>query len=332
MKSATDRSPGPGSHRYPIDFSGDSVISWETLDFQPEFTATASNIGYGWWSHDIGGHIFSSLDDQLMARWAQFGVLSPINRLHSTKNEFGSKEPWHFRAETETVMRQCLRMRHRLIPYLHSENLSGHRNLCPLIRPVYWTHPEWEESYVDRNEYWFGSQLLVRPVTTKRNTATGLATTRTWLPPLAEGLRWVDLLTGLTYTPQRFVTMARSIDEVPVLAKPGTIVPTATDPLTKEDIPTDLTLVVVPGAAGHFDLLEDGDELRRTPLDLDANGMLRIGPSEGSGPNVVRRWRVSVHSGGHPVTIDLGEHRQAPEPLRNALLEIVWAIPSERLN
>ena len=48
---------------------------------------------YGWWSHDIGGHLFGSRDDELMARWAQFGVLSPINRLHST--EIGSKEPWH---------------------------------------------------------------------------------------------------------------------------------------------------------------------------------------------------------------------------------------------
>ena len=52
------RYAGPGSHRYPIGFSGDTVISWASLAFQPEFTATASNIGYGWWSHDIGGHFW----------------------------------------------------------------------------------------------------------------------------------------------------------------------------------------------------------------------------------------------------------------------------------
>ena len=50
------RYAGIGSHRYPIGFSGDTVITWESLDFQPYFTATASNAGYGWWSHDIGGH------------------------------------------------------------------------------------------------------------------------------------------------------------------------------------------------------------------------------------------------------------------------------------
>ena len=49
------RYAGPGSHRYPVGFSGDAIITWDSLRFQPQFTATASNIGYGWWSHDIGG-------------------------------------------------------------------------------------------------------------------------------------------------------------------------------------------------------------------------------------------------------------------------------------
>lgn len=54
------RYAGPGSHRYPVGFSGDTVISWATLAFQPHFTATAGNIGYGWWSHDTGGHFFGA--------------------------------------------------------------------------------------------------------------------------------------------------------------------------------------------------------------------------------------------------------------------------------
>ena len=48
---------GLGNHRYPIGFSGDTVVTWESLAFQPYFTATAANVGYGWWSHDIGGHM-----------------------------------------------------------------------------------------------------------------------------------------------------------------------------------------------------------------------------------------------------------------------------------
>ena len=75
---------GPGSHRYPVGFSGDTVVTWASLEFQPEFTATASNIGYGWWSHDLGGHMGGGRSDELVARWAQYGVFSPIFRLHST--------------------------------------------------------------------------------------------------------------------------------------------------------------------------------------------------------------------------------------------------------
>jgi hypothetical protein len=78
------RFSGPGSHRYPVGFSGDSVVSWASLEFQPEFTATSSNIGYGWWSHDIGGHMLGGRNDELVTRWVQYGVFSPIFRLHST--------------------------------------------------------------------------------------------------------------------------------------------------------------------------------------------------------------------------------------------------------
>jgi alpha-glucosidase (family GH31 glycosyl hydrolase) len=79
------RFAGPGSQRYPVGFSGDTIVSWASLEFQPEFTATASNIGYGWWSHDIGGHMGGGRSDELVTRWVQYGVFSPIFRLHSTQ-------------------------------------------------------------------------------------------------------------------------------------------------------------------------------------------------------------------------------------------------------
>ncbi|MDS5386307.1 glycoside hydrolase family 31 protein [Streptococcus pneumoniae] len=90
------RYAGPGSHRYPVGFSGDTIISWNSLRFQPYFTATASNIGYSWWSHDIGGHMLGDYDEELQTRWLQFGVFSPITRLHSSRSPFNSKEPWFF--------------------------------------------------------------------------------------------------------------------------------------------------------------------------------------------------------------------------------------------
>lgn len=67
---------GLGNHRYPIGFSGDTLVYWTALQFQPYMTATASNVLYGWWSHDIGGHMGGETEPELYARWVQFGALS----------------------------------------------------------------------------------------------------------------------------------------------------------------------------------------------------------------------------------------------------------------
>ena len=77
---------GLGNHRYHIGFSGDTIVGWEALQFQPFMTATASNVLYGWWSHDIGGHMGGATEPELYARWVQFGAVSPVLRLHSTKD------------------------------------------------------------------------------------------------------------------------------------------------------------------------------------------------------------------------------------------------------
>src|SRR5215469_2514183 len=86
------RYAGPGSHRYPIGFSGDTIVSCASLEFQPEFTNCAANIGYGWRSHDIGGHMQGIKDDELATRWVQYGVFSPIMRLHSRSRDYATMQ------------------------------------------------------------------------------------------------------------------------------------------------------------------------------------------------------------------------------------------------
>jgi len=166
------RYAGPGSHRYPLGFSGDSHSTWESLEFQPYLTLTASNIGYTWWSHDIGGHLGGIRDDEMIARWVQFGVFSPINRLHSCPNEMMSKEPWNYMRETEAVMKNFLRLRHELVPYLYTMNYRTHKYSEPLLTPMYYKHPEVGMLYPDiannysgqyRNEYYFGTEIIVAP-------------------------------------------------------------------------------------------------------------------------------------------------------------------------
>lgn len=251
------RYAGPGSHRYPIGFSGDTVISWESLAFQPEFTATAANIGFGWWSHDIGGHMGGVADDELATRWVQFGVFSPIMRLHSTVSAFTRKEPWAFPAEHETIQARFLRLRHRLIPYLHSEQLRGHGVGVPLIQPMYWEDPEAEGSWRVPNQYMFGSRLTVAPITAPSSRITGLGAARVWLP---EG-RWTDIFTGMSYEGGREIVAHRPLSSIPVLGRAGCVLPLAGAEDEECGIanPDSIELVVIVGAGGSYELREDDD-------------------------------------------------------------------------
>lgn len=255
------RYAGPGSHRYAVGFSGDTVVSWESLAFQPEFTATAANIGYCWWSHDVGGHTRGVRDDELATRWVQLGVLSPIMRLHSANNPFIRKEPWLFPAEHRQAMGDALRLRHRLVPYLHTMN---HRAAAgtPLVRPMYHLEPYRSEAYSVPNQFAFGSELLVAPVVTPRSRASLLSRTRAWLP----AGRWTDVFTGVVYRGDRHVELHRPLESVPALLRDGGILPLAgPDERDATRNPVALEVLVAPGASGRLDLAEDAEDDRDAP-------------------------------------------------------------------
>lgn len=260
------RYAGPGSHRYPVGFSGDSVMSWESLDFQPEFTSRASNIGYGWWSHDIGGHMWGVRDDELATRWFQYGVFSPINRLHSSSNLFLVKEPWNYPLESREAMNEALRLRHRLVPYLHTMNHRAARDGLALVRPMYHLYPQHDSAYAVANQYMFGSQLMVAPITRPRDAVTLRASTRVWLP---DGV-WVDIFSGCVYSGGRMLTMSRDLSSIPVLMREGEILPLTRDVVSDiSSNPTALEVYVTVGADADFTLIED-DGTGATVADVHA--------------------------------------------------------------
>ena len=283
------RYAGPGSHRYPVGFSGDTITTWASLDFQPEFTATAANIGYGWWSHDIGGHMGGIKDDELATRWVQLGTFSPINRLHSVLSPFTSKEPWRFGPQAQQAMTAALRLRHRLVPYLHTMNHRAARDGVPLVTPMYYQYPWAEEAYRARNQYAFGSQLVVAPITAPADRQLLLGAVTAWLPAGT----WVDIFTELVYDGGREMRLHRGPDAIPVLARAGAIVPLAAEvvPGNSTDNPAALELLVVVGEDAAFELAEDdgigpGNEPERwvaTPIGYEqAGGVLQIGPATGN--------------------------------------------------
>ncbi|MDD9206060.1 glycoside hydrolase family 31 protein, partial [Georgenia sp. 10Sc9-8] len=314
------RYAGLGSHRYPVGFSGDTVVSWESLRFQPTFTATAANVGYFWWSHDVGGHLGGAKDDELATRWFQLGTFSPVNRLHSTHHPFNSKEPWRFGPQAEQVMTRFLRLRHHLVPYLYSAMWASHTEGTAPIRPMYHDHPQAPDAYTVPRQLAFGPDLLVAPVTWPSEPRTHLARVDVWLPPG----RWYDLLTGRRYTGDRTLALHRPLADLPVLARAGTVLPLAGDPMADPGLPPDhLVLVVVPGADGGCTILEDDGTARpaeRHETRVEAawqDGsrlLLTVRPPTGAGVRTRREITVRVvevvdasavhaHAGGRPVDV-----------------------------
>lgn len=213
------RYAGVGSHRYPVGFSGDTHMDWEFLDYMPYFTATAANVGYGWWSHDIGGHHRGLRDEELYLRWLQFGVFSPINRLHCSPSVIASKEPWTFSEPVRAAAEKWLRLRRKLVPYLYSASWKNALEGVVPVRPMYYEWPEEAEAYNADHQYLFG-ELLVAPVTEKSR-ALGIAEKRVWFPPG----RWTDIFSGSVYRGGRWVSVWRDSGSMPVFAREGCILP-----------------------------------------------------------------------------------------------------------
>lgn len=316
------RYSGPGSHRYPIGFSGDTVVSWDSLHFQPRFTATASNIGYSWWSHDIGGHMFGKRDEELEARWYQLGVFSPINRLHSTSSPFNGKEPWNFHEPTRTIMIRALRLRQAFVPYLYTMNWRTALTGMPLVEPMYWAYPNLDNAYRVPNQFYFGTELIISPITTPLDQQSLRARTDIWLP---QG-EWYDFFTGRRYTSDskngRLIDVWRTVEDIPVFAKAGAIVPMQTDDERNEIAnPSNMTILVFAGASNHFTLQEDDgiypgltetglpvtDHMAKTIIDLiwdtDNSTTLSIQPASGNVSAVPKQrvWTIRIR-GVNPST------------------------------
>lgn len=250
------RYSGLGSHRYPLGFSGDTAISWKVLDFQPYFTITAANAAYTWWSHDIGGHHFGRRDDDMYLRWIQFGVFSPILRLHSTSNDLLGKEPWKYRSEVYKISKEYLRLRHSLIPYIYTMDYRCHNDGIALCEPMYYSYPNHMNAYRFKNQYMFGSELMVCPITSKQNKKINMGKVDAWIP---EG-RWTDIFTGQSYMGDRVIALNRDMDSIPVLAKEGAVIPFSSVNGNSTDNPDTLELWIYSGN-NSFSLYEDNDKI-----------------------------------------------------------------------
>ncbi len=244
---------GLGAGRYPVGFSGDTISVWESLAYQPYFTATAANVLYGYWSHDIGGHMPGPIEPELYARWVQFGMLSPILRTHTTKNAEAERRVWEYPSPYSKVMADAIRRRYELAPYIYSENRKALDSGVSLVRPMYYSHPREEAAYKAKGQYMFGESILAAPVVTPAG-KDEMSQVEVWLP---EG-EWIDTATGETLKGPATLKRKYVIEEVPAFVRKGTVLPLQGKvSRLRPGSYKSLVLEVFPGASSETSLYED---------------------------------------------------------------------------
>jgi len=246
---------GLGNHRYQVGFSGDTHITWNSLAYQPYFTSTAANVGFGYWSHDIGGHFHGEKSNaELYTRWIQWGAFSPVMRTHSTKDPKLERRIWAYPTDNFKAMRNAYLLRYSLIPYIYSQARIAYETGVSICHPMYYDYPKEENAYNYSNQYMFGSEMLVSPIVKPIGADSLFAKQKIWLP---EG-NWYEMYSGAILKGNQVVDRPFAIDEVPVYVKEGAIITMQPEMNRVDDKKLNpLILSVYPGKSGAITLYED---------------------------------------------------------------------------
>ena len=248
------RGPIYAAHRYPILYGGSSEISWDELKKLPGMYMNAANIGVSFWSHDVGGNHGGIEEDELYIRYLELSVFSPILRFHSARGPYYKKEPWLWNPKTQSIAADYLRLRHRLIPYLYTEAYNYTKSGIPIIQPFYYNYMWTYDDDLYKNQYYFGSQLLICPILTKKDPVMNRTVHRFFIP---EGT-WYDFTTGNKFPGNKKYVAFYKEEDYPVFAHAGSIIPLSNrSDYNNTGIPTDLEIHIFPGVSNTYNLYDD---------------------------------------------------------------------------
>jgi len=249
------RSAFAGQQRYgTINWSGDIGWDWDTYQRQIVAGLNYNLTGMPYWTTDIGGFFrpgSSQYTDvkyhEILLRWFQWGVFNPIFRIHGYQTE---TEPWKYGTAVESNMREMLKLRYRLLPYIYSEAWQVHKNSSTIMRPLVMDFKDDAKAVEQSLQYMFGRQILVAPVT-KPNV-------QKWNVYLPLGSYWYNFWTDEGYKGGQTISTAAPLDKIPLYIKAGAILPMGkVVQSTAEDQKKIIEIRVYEGANGTFELYED---------------------------------------------------------------------------
>lgn len=205
------RSATAGGQQFPVHWGGDCESTFPSMAESLRGGLSLALSGFGYWSHDIGG-FEGSPDPAVFKRWLPFGLLSSHSRLHGSDSY---RVPWAFDEEAVDVLRRFTRLKMRLMPYLAAAAEQAHSEGLPMMRPMVLEFPDDPAcAYLDR-QYMLGGDLLVAPVMTDSGEVTYYVPAGTW----------TDVLSGDQVHGPGWVSAKHGFDSVPLLARPGAVVP-----------------------------------------------------------------------------------------------------------
>ena len=231
------RNPIIASHRYGILYSGRTKVSFDTLKTIPYINTSAANIGVSWWSHDVGGFMGGMEDGELYLRWIQLGCFSPIFRISVNEGRYYKREPWRWDVKTFQIVKKYMQLRNRLVPYIYSEAYRYYDAGINIVKPLYHIRRELYYDSFYKNEYLFGSQLLISPLTDKKDQLMNRVVHKFFLP---EGM--YDFNNGKKYPGGRSYVSFFKDEDYPVFARSGSIIPMNAKLDNSLMIPTDLEI------------------------------------------------------------------------------------------
>ncbi len=248
------RNPGIAAHRYPVLYSGKTIVGWDTLSLIPLHNSSATNVGVSFWAHDIGGYYKGKEDNELYTRYVQLGTFSPILKFGSDKGKYYKREPWRWSIKTYEIVNDYLHLRHRLIPYLYNESYKYHKYGMPLVNPIYYKYPEMYDDINYRNEYYLGTELFVSPIIKKKDYVMNRVVHKFFLP---DGM-WYDFFTGKKFPGGKAHISFFKDEDYPVFAKAGSIVTLGhNDNMNDTTPPKNLEIQIFPGRSNTYSLYED---------------------------------------------------------------------------
>lgn len=215
-----------------LAWSGDIDSSFSSLRKQIQISISMGISGIPWWTSDIGGfHSGDSNSDlfkELLIRWFQFSVFSPILRMHGDRQphsqKIGSKgggirtsggpnEIWSFGEKVENILTNQIKLRERLHEYLLSVYEESTRYGYPIIRGLFLEFPEDNNAWEDTTNFMLGSELLVAPVVNEK-----IKSMKIYLP---KGRDWIDVYNGDVYRGGHAYNVEITLEKIPVFCIEG---------------------------------------------------------------------------------------------------------------